>query len=101
MGNIVIMGEFDLHPEDTATAAELMREMANATVKEQGCQHYSYSRDVSTADRFQLRELWENEAALTAHFGMEHMATYRAGMKKLRVLKRTVVRYEVVNAAAL
>lgn len=91
----MIMGQFDLHPEDAGAAAELMREMANATVKEPGCQHYSYARDVSTADRFQLRELWENEAALAAHFGTEHMATYRAGMRKLRVLTRTVRRYEV------
>jgi quinol monooxygenase YgiN len=93
MSQIVIIGQFDIHPED-ASAAELMRVMMNETMKEHGCRHYSYSRDLSTANRFQLSELWENEEALAGHFRANHMATYRAGMAKLRVQKRTVRRYD-------
>jgi quinol monooxygenase YgiN len=95
MGQIVIMGQFDLHPEDAGAAAELMRVMMEATIKERGCRHYAYSRDLSVADRFQLSELWEDDEALAAHFRAEHMATYRAGMGKLRVLRRTVKRYDI------
>ncbi len=78
-----------------------MRVMMNETIKEQGCQHYAYSRDLSTANRFQLSERWEDDGALTAHFGAAHMATYRAGMSKLRVERRTVTRYDVSNAKDL
>ncbi len=101
MSRIVIVGQFDLHLEDVAAAAELMRVMMTETVQEQGCHHYAYSRDLSTPSRFQLSELWEDEAALAAHFRTDHMATYRAGMGQLRVQRRTVRRYEVTNAQEL
>jgi quinol monooxygenase YgiN len=101
MNRIVIVGQFDIHPEDAAAAAELMRVMMEATMQEQGCHHYAYSRDLSTPTRFQLSELWEDEAALAAHFRTDHMATYRAGMGQVRVQRRTVKRYDVTNTQDL
>ena len=101
MSLIVIVGQFDIHPQDASAAAELMTVMMNETIKEQGCRHYAYSRDLSTPNRFQLSELWEDEDALAAHFRVDHMATYRAGMSKLRVQRRTVKRYDVTNAKDL
>lgn len=101
MSQIVIMGQFDIHPEDASAAAELMRVMMEATMQEPGCHHYAYSRDLSTPNRFQLSELWQDEAALAAHFRTNHMATYRAGMSQLRVQRRTVKRYEVTNTQDL
>jgi quinol monooxygenase YgiN len=101
MSLIVIVGTFDLHPEDASAAAELMTVMMNETVKEQGCRHYAYSRDLSTPNRFQLSELWEDDNALAAHFRAEHMATYRAGISKLRVQRRTVKRYDATNEKVL
>ena len=101
MSRIVIVGQFDIHPEDAAAAAELMRVMMNETMQEQGCHHYAYSRDLSTPHRFQLSELWEDDASLAAHFRTGHMATYRAGMSQLRVYRRTVTRYEVTKATDL
>ena len=101
MSRIVIVGQFDIHPEDAVAAAELMQVMMNETSKEQGCHHYAYSRDLSTPNRFQLSELWEDEAALAAHFRADHMATYRAGISKLRVHRRTIKRYDVTNAKDL
>jgi quinol monooxygenase YgiN len=97
MSRIVVMGQLDLHPEDAAAAAELMRVMMEATIHEQGCHHYAYSRDLSVSHRFQLSELWEDEAALAAHLGASHTATYRAAMRQLRVQSRTVRKYEVSN----
>lgn len=98
---IVIVGQFDLHPEDAQAAAELMRVMMNETVKEQGCRHYAYARDLSTSHRFQLSELWDDDDSLAAHFRADHMAAYRAGMSKLRVQSRTVTRYDAANAKDL
>ena len=101
MSLIVIVGQFDIHPEDASAAAELMRVMMNETIKEQGCHHYAYSRDLSTPTRFQLSELWEDDTALAAHFRADHMATYRAGMANLRVQRRAVKRYDVTNVKEL
>ena len=71
------------------------------TIKENGCQHYAYSRDLTNPNSFQLSELWENDAALEAHFRTDHMTTYRAAMANLRVQKRTVKRYDVTNTKDL
>jgi quinol monooxygenase YgiN len=101
MSLIAILGQFDLHPDDAFSAAELMTAMMNATIREQGCLHYAYARDLATPNRFQLSELWENDQALAEHFKAEHMATYRAGMSKLRVERRTVKRYDAANAKDL
>jgi quinol monooxygenase YgiN len=101
MGLIVVIGQFDIHPEDVAAAGELMRVMMNETIKEPGCHHYAYSRDLSTPNRFQLSELWEDEGALEAHLRADHTGTYRAGLAKLRVQSRTVKRYDVTSAKSL
>jgi quinol monooxygenase YgiN len=101
MSQIVIVGQFDIHPDDVTAAAELMRVMMNETMNERGCHHYAYSRDLSTPNRFQLSELWEDDVALADHFRADHMATYRAGMSKLRVLKRSVKRYDVAGVKEL
>lgn len=101
MSLIAIIGEFDIHPQDAGSAAELMRVMMNETQKEQGCRHYAYSRDLEKPNRFQLSELWDDGESLAAHFRTDHMATYRAGMGKLRVEKRTVRRYDAANAQDL
>lgn len=92
---ITIIGEVDIHPQDAETAAELMRVMMTESMREKGCQHYTYARDLAVRDRFQLSEIWESEEALGAHFQSAHMATYRAGIGKLRVLTRKVQRFEV------
>jgi quinol monooxygenase YgiN len=101
MSSIVILGQFDIHPDDVSAAAELMLAMMNETNREQGCHQYAYSRDLSNPNRFQLSELWENSEALAAHFRADHMATYRVGMGKLRVESRRVKRYEVTSAGDL
>ncbi len=101
MSQIVIIGQFDVHTDDAAAVAELMKVMMNETAKEHGCHHYTFSRDVSVANRFQLSELWEDDASLAAHFQTAHMAAWRAGLSKQRVLKRTVRRFEVTNSKDL
>ena len=101
MSFVVVLGQIDLHAEDAAAAEALMRTMMEETVKEQGCVHYAYSRDLSAANRFQLSELWENDESLAAHLQAPHTATYRAGIGKLRVTKRSVNRYDVTNAKEL
>ncbi len=101
MSQIVIIGQFDVHAEDAAAVAELMRVMMNETVKEPGCHHYAFARDLSKPNRFQLSELWEDDASLAAHFRTEHMANFRAGLAPLRVERRTVQRFDAANPKAL
>lgn len=101
MEQIVIVGWFEAHPEDTEAIASLMKTMTEATVQEAGCEHYAFSRDLRQANRFQLSEIWESEAALKSHFETPHMASFRAGLANLRVEHRTVKRFRVKEAGNL
>ena len=101
MSQIVIIGKFDVHAEDADAVGELMRVMMNETAKEKGCHHYTFARDLAVAHRFQLSELWEDDASLAAHFQSAHMAAYRAGLSKMRILKRSVKRFDAANSKEL
>lgn len=101
MSLIAIIGQFDVHAEDTAAAGDLMRTMTMETQKEKGCLHYAFSTDLARPNRFQLSELWDSEAALEAHFQSAHMAVFRASLTHVRVEQRTVRRYRVTDAADL
>jgi quinol monooxygenase YgiN len=101
MSLIIVLGQIDLDGGDSAAAEGLMRTMMDETLKEQGCIHYAYSRDLLVAHRFQLSELWENEESLAAHLQAAHTAIYRAGIAKLRVVKRSVKKYEVSSMTDL
>jgi quinol monooxygenase YgiN len=98
---LIVLGQFDLHPDDVPAAAGLMRTMAAETNQEAGCLLYAFAHDLSTANRIQLSELWQDDASLAAHFQTPHMATFRAGLSQLRVLQRTVKRYAATPSGDL
>lgn len=94
MSQIIVLGQFDIHPDDTATAIDLMRIMMTETAKEPGCIHYAFSRDLTSQNRIQLSELWESAEALEAHFHTPHMARHKEGMANIRVESRWINRYK-------
>lgn len=98
---LIVLGQFDLHPDDVSASTALMRDMALETNRESGCLLYAFAQDVSSSNRIQLSELWQDAASLEAHFKTAHMATFRAGLSKLRVLQRTVKRYEAAHSGDL
>lgn len=101
MSQIAVIGHFDFHLEDVERAAELMREVTRATVQEEGCEHYAFSRDLLNPKRFQLSELWTSLAHLDAHVQTPHIAAFRAGLAALRVEQRIVKRYPVEAPSGL
>jgi quinol monooxygenase YgiN len=92
---IIVLGKFEIHPDDfesvKALAAALMRE----TVKEDGCMKYAFAVDLTHPNRLQLGECWRDDAALSAHFLTPHIKAFREGLKSLRMEGRVVKRYEV------
>jgi quinol monooxygenase YgiN len=101
MNFVIVLGQIDIHAEDAAAAEEAMRVMSLETRKEAGCFQYAYARDVATANRFQLSELWQSEEHLAAHLQAAHTAAYRASVSKLRVVKRSVKKYAASNEREL
>jgi quinol monooxygenase YgiN len=64
---IVVLGRFDLAPEDRDRFIDSKRAQVEHTLTEAGCLDYGFSLDARDAGRVRLTERWESMAALTAH----------------------------------
>jgi quinol monooxygenase YgiN len=70
-------------PAERADEAErLLAELRDFTIKEDGCLGYEVSRGIEDRATFVLYEKWRDQAALDAHFEMEHFK--RLGMNGIR-----------------
>jgi quinol monooxygenase YgiN len=97
MTGLVLFVTIDVHVDDIAAMSELARTMAAATRQEAGCVRYVFGHDIEHPGRFVLSEAWHDRAALDAHFATEHMATFRAGVRTLRVVSRMAIAYDVAG----
>jgi quinol monooxygenase YgiN len=98
---IVVLGQFDFHPEDFETAKALAATLMEETARENGCLKYAFAADLVQPNRLQLGELWRDDASLAAHFLTPHIQAYRAGLSRLRVVNRSVQRHEVTSTRDL
>lgn len=69
----------------TPDALESLREtaarMVAATLAEPGCITYAFTFDILTPGLMRIVEVWQDEAALAAHFKTPHMAEFQAAIK--------------------
>jgi len=93
---IVVLGQFDFHPEDFEAAKALAATLMEETSREDGCLKYAFATDLVEPHRLQLGELWRDDASLAAHFLTPHIQAYRAGLARLRVVNRSVQRHDVI-----
>ena len=61
-----------LKPECKEEAFKLLKELIEATRKEEGNISYQYCQDVNDPYYFAMIECWETEEALQAHLKSEH-----------------------------
>jgi autoinducer 2-degrading protein len=80
-------------PDERADEAErLLAELRDATVREDGCLGYEVSRGNEDRNTFVLYEKWRDQAALDAHFKMDHFARLGInGVRKLMSDRRSVL----------
>jgi quinol monooxygenase YgiN len=85
-------------PGDAADAAEgLLRELAAASLREEGCLGYEICRGGEERGAFVLFEKWRDQAALDEHYQTEHFV--RLGANGIRPLatNRTAVKGTLVE----
>lgn len=70
-------GEFD-------KVVDQARAMVTATNQEDGCIHYSFSRDVGDPDLLHIAERWRDGDALGAHGKSAHMAEFNKAMGSVK-----------------
>ena len=77
---IIISGALKMAEGDIDRLHAAGLAMIEATHKEEGCIAYTFSRDITDPDTLVIFEIWQDDAALAAHFQTPHMAAFQAAM---------------------
>ena len=100
---IIVAGTFDLaDPDATNDAIQATVPFQQATRDtEPGCHAYVLSADPCVPGRIQLYELWEDDAALAAHFQHENYTTMLQQLGSMELTGSTSAKYRVTAAEPL
>jgi quinol monooxygenase YgiN len=90
---ICVMGYAKMAAGEIDRLGEAMQTQVAATRGEEGCDHYSFSRDVCDPDTLIISERWRDWGALEAHFKAPHMAEFNAALAGASVLEVSVTAY--------
>lgn len=91
---LIIEGWLHFAPGEIDKFAEAARIMVEATHTEEGCLHYSFSRDMNNPDILRIAERWTDEDALAAHNGSPHMAAFGAGLAQVERIDADIRLYQ-------
>jgi quinol monooxygenase YgiN len=98
---IIVLGKFEIHPDDFESVKTLAIALMRETITEDGCMKYAFAADLAEPNCLQLSECWRDDAALSAHFLTAHIQAYRESLKSLRVLSRVVKKFDVTGSSDL
>ncbi len=68
-------------PEALESLREVAAKMVAATVQEPGCITYAFTFDILTPGLMRIVEVWQDDAALAAHFKTPHMTEFQVAIK--------------------
>ncbi len=93
---LIIAGSITTEDEGAREAFfTAVKPMVAATHTEPGCQEYVFSPDPDNSTRIILFEMWDDQAALDAHFATEHMAAFQASMAGIAVAGMDIAKYTI------
>lgn len=98
---LIVAGHFLTAPGQRAAFLAAAAPMVAATREEAGCREYTFSPDPDDANRVMLYELWDDQAALDAHFATDHMASFQAALADVSVVDRDVQKYTISEVGSL
>ncbi len=75
--------DLDIAPTEMAKFIELAKENGAAAVKEPGCREFNITVLASNPNHVFFYEVYDNEAALTAHRATDHFKKYAAETAKM------------------
>jgi quinol monooxygenase YgiN len=75
---IIVLAEVETSAETIESLREALLAMQEASRAEPGCHEYTFCQELADPGRVRIVEIWDSMDALREHFGMPHMATFRA-----------------------
>ena len=78
---IVVNARIQTSADTVAALKDAILTMQNATLKEDGCEDYSFSVELADPGAIRVVERWTTKEALSAHFKTPHMDAFLAAMQ--------------------
>ena len=91
---IVIAGSFRLDDGVTDEVMVVCKEVMRSTQQEEGCHEYIFYPDPLDSNVLRVFEMWENDQALTNHFGTAHVNAFREAMGSWATSEREIKKFE-------
>lgn len=82
-GNVYVIAELVAKPGQEATVRTALSNFARRVPKEAGCISYHLHEDVAAPGRFLTYEVWQDKAAIEAHFQTPQMKAAGPALAKL------------------
>lgn len=92
---LLVLGTVRLPAYNMEAARPIMKRMADASRREEGCLEYGYAEDVFDPGLIHVKEMWVDQNALDRHFGAAHLAEWRAAWPSLGIGDRNLRVYDV------
>ncbi|MEM7568870.1 MAG: putative quinol monooxygenase [Pseudomonadota bacterium] len=86
------------HVEHVKAASAIMTKASQA---EDGCIDYAFAQDVTDPCVFRIIEIWDDDAALRAHFEVPHMAVFLEALGECPPESMTAIRHVAGESAPL
>ena len=78
---IIVNARIQASADTVAALQDAILTMQNATLKEDGCEDYSFCVELADPGAIRVVERWTTKEALSAHFKTPHMAAFLATMQ--------------------
>ncbi len=92
---LLIVGTIRVPAQNLQAALPAMQAMVTASRAEPGCTEYAYAQDVLEPGVIHVRELWQSQQALDAHFASAHLLRWRDAWAALGIGQRNLRLYDV------
>jgi quinol monooxygenase YgiN len=98
---VIVAGTFRASKGVNHPVMKAMEAMATASCVEDGCEAYSYARDVFDPTLLRVFEIWRDRAAFVAHRNMPHLAIWRAKWPDLGLGDASLTTYDIETEKTL
>lgn len=82
---IFVQGWIKLSEDSLSEIVPAASAMMSETMKEPGCLHYSFSKDIKDTGLVHISERWDSEDSLNAHFQTPHMSIFNTALSGLSI----------------
>jgi quinol monooxygenase YgiN len=98
---ILVTGTIDFDPSKRDEAVAAITECMEAARKDEGCEAYVFSGDLSDPGRIHVSEQWASQELMDAHMATPHMATLMGAMGAFGVTAASLTKWDGATPSKL